>query len=197
MSNFQFKANITKEEINELPVRKFEGQVHIIDNPDMLPEVAKRINGAKALGFDTETKPAFKKGQTNKIALLQLSTEKEVFLIRLQQTGIDNGLRDILASKSIKKIGVALHDDVKPLVALNRFEPNGFIDLQKYVKDFGIEDNGLKKLVANVLGFKISKRMQTSNWEAPELTQQQIEYAATDAWVCLEIYNKLNELKNE
>ena len=192
MDNSQYKANITKEEINKLPVRKFEGAIHVIDTPDKLNLVAKRINGAKALGFDTETKPAFKKGLTNKVALLQLSTVDEVFIIRLQKTGINEELRDILASTEIKKIGVALHDDVKPLKELNDFEPGGFIDLQKYVKDFGIEDNGLKKLVANILGFKISKRMQTSNWEADILSQQQIDYAATDAWVCLEIFNKLN-----
>jgi len=88
-------------------------------------------------------------------------------------------------------VGVALRDDIATLKRLNSFEPAGFVDLQLFVKSFGIEDNGLKKLAANILGFQISKRQQTSNWEAEQLSEAQIEYAATDAWVCHQIFMAL------
>ena len=129
------------------------------------------------------------------MALLQLSTSQRAFLFRLNCINMPEELCEILGNPAIYKAGVAIHDDIGGLQRLKKFVPAGFIDLQDYVKDFGIEDNSLKKLAANILGIRISKRQQTSNWEQKMLTQAQIEYAATDAWVCYEIFRKLQRIK--
>jgi ribonuclease D len=147
------------------------------------------------LGFDTETKPTFKKGVSNEVSLLQLCTSEKAFLVRLNKIGLPVQIMNILSDPAVIKAGVAIHDDIAGLQRLGKFDPDGFIDLQDYVKDFGIIDNGLKKLSANILGFQISKRQQTSNWEQDELTRAQIEYAATDAWVCHQIYTVLKKVK--
>ena len=190
-SEFSFKPNITKEEISALPVRCFSGEIFYVDTFEKYLKVISLLEEQTVLGFDTETKPSFKKGKVNDVSLLQLSTSDKSFLFRLNKIGLPEELKYILASDKILKIGVAIRDDINSLQKIGAFEPDGFIDLQQYVKNFGIEDNGLKKLVGIILGFKISKRQQTSNWEAEVLSQAQIEYAATDAWVCYEIYNRL------
>lgn len=186
-----FKPTITKEELNLLPVRSFEGEILLVDTIEKLEKAIPLIYKETLLGFDTETRPSFKKGNVNDVSLLQLATQERVFLFRLNSIGLPNVVKNLLDDKDVLKIGVAIHDDILSLQKLSHFEPKGFIELQQYVKRFGIEDNGLKKLTANILGFKISKRQQTSNWEAEELNQAQISYAATDAWVCYEIYRKL------
>ena len=190
-SDFVFRPTISKDEIALLPVNKFAGEVFYIDNPNSFKEVIGKLESESILGFDTETRPSFKKGVINEVSLLQLSTSKQAYLFRLNKIGLPDALACILSNESVQKIGVAIHDDLSSLQKLNPFSPSGFIDLQQFVKDFGIIDNGLKKLTANVLGFKISKRQQTSNWEADTLSMAQIEYAATDAWVCHEIYKTL------
>ncbi len=187
-----FKPSVTKEEVSILPVGVFSGVIYYIDTIEKLTEVETVILREKVFGFDTETKPAFKKGVSNKVSLLQLATSSNVFLFRLNKIGLPNVLRKILSDPRVCKIGVAIHDDIASLRKISPFEPAGFIDLQPYVKEFGIMDNSLRKLAANILGFKISKRQQTSNWEAETLTNAQIEYAATDAWVCYEIHQKLS-----
>lgn len=189
-----YKINITREEIDLLPRKKFEGEIFYIDSYEAFIEFFPLINEEKTLGFDTETKPAFKKGVINEVSLLQLCNSDKCFLFRLNRIGMPEKLASLLSDKNIVKSGVAIRDDICGLNRLRLFEPQNFIDLQSFVKDFGIEDNGLKKLVANILGFQISKRQQTSNWEQDNLTPAQIEYAATDAWVCYEIYMSLNNL---
>jgi ribonuclease D len=186
-----FKTTISKEEISNLQTRIFEGEIFYIDTFEKLLQVIPIINQVKTFGFDTETKPAFKKGVSNRVSLLQLAASEKVFLFRLNKIGLPEELRNLLSDASVQKIGVAIKDDIASLRKLGNFEPGGFVDLQPYVKEFGIADNSLRKLAANVLGFKISKRQQTSNWEADILSKPQIEYAATDAWVCYEIYNTL------
>jgi ribonuclease D len=192
-----YRINITREEIDLLPRKKFEGEIFYIDSYEAFMKFFPLIDGEKILGFDTETKPAFKKGVLNEVSLLQLCNSEKCFLFRLNRIGMPEMLTSLLSNKNIVKTGVAIRDDISGLKRLRHFEPKNFIDLQPFVKDFGIEDNGLKKLVANILGFQISKRQQTSNWEQEILTPAQIEYAATDAWVCYEIYMSLNNiLKN-
>jgi ribonuclease D len=186
-----FRQSITKDEINQLPVKAFEGVIHVIDSEEALNNVSFDLLKGPFLGFDTETKPTFKKGKLNKVSLLQLSTETDAFLFRLNKIGLPQQLLEILSDREIQKVGVAVNDDISFLRRHNGFKPDGFVDLQPFVKQFDIQDNGLKKLVAIVLGFKISKGQQTSNWEADVLTTQQISYAATDAWVCYEIYKRL------
>ncbi len=190
-----FKARLTKEEIAILPRRKFNGEIFYINTIKTFREVLPLLNHEGIYGFDTETKPSFKKGKKNEVSLLQLSTSNQAFLFRVNQIGIPSKLINILSDGNLIKVGVAIHDDLLGLKRLTSFHPDGFIDLQDYVKNFDIEDSGLKKLTANILGFKISKRQQTSNWESEVLTEAQIEYAATDAWVCYEIYSKLEQMK--
>jgi ribonuclease D len=191
-NNFNFQTKITREQIYQLPLRLFEGKIHLVDSETNFDNIINRLDNEPVLGFDTETRPTFRKGKTNQVALLQLSTSNNAYLFRLNRIGLPESLAQLLASKKIMKIGVALKDDLRTLRKLREFIPDGFIDLQQYVKDFGIEDNGLKKLVANILNFRISKGQQTSNWELEDLSPQQMEYAATDAWVCYEIFKKLN-----
>ena len=197
-TDFMIQKEITKEEIYELPLKSFGGEIIVIDNPADVIKVLPEIKRHKMLGFDTETKPCFKKGNSNnnKVALLQLSTDEKAWLFRLQKTGLGEGLRDIMSDESITKIGVAIHDDIRTLKSIADFTEGGFLDLQHYVKEFGIISMGLKKLTAIVLNFRISKSQQLSNWENTTLTPGQIRYAATDAWTCLEIYKKLKVMKN-
>lgn len=195
-NDFSFKATITKEEVAELPLHKFSGEVVYIETLENFDKVIHEIENVPFLGFDTETRPTFKKGRLNDVALLQLSTNDTAYLFRLNKIGLPKRLAKILANKHIEKVGVAIHDDISTLQKLQDFKPAGFVELQQFVKKYGIEDNGLKKLTANILGFNISKRQQTSNWEQEQLSVPQIEYAATDAWVCYEIYNTLIQNKN-
>jgi ribonuclease D len=153
-----------------------------------------RLLNESVLGFDTESKPSFKKGRRNKVSLIQLATGDLACLFRINKIGIPDGLVKILADPDVIKAGVAVHDDLRFLKGVKKFNPGGFIDLQGFVKDFGIQSSGLKKLTAIVLGFRISKRQQVTDWNAEILTEAQQVYAATDAWVCREIYNKLTSI---
>ena len=186
-----FKDNITKEEINELPLDGYKGKYTLITSTDQLEEAFDKINQQKFVGFDAETKPTFKKGQYHAVALIQIGISGEVFLIRINKIGLQDHIISFFENDQIRKIGVALADDIKDLQKVKNFNPAGFIDLSKEVKQVGIESNGLRKLTAIILGFRISKNAQVSNWEAAELTEKQLRYAATDAWVCLEMYRKL------
>jgi ribonuclease D len=190
-NNGVYFKNIEVEYIKSLPIKTFPGTIHLIDHPPAFESIRHVLNNEPILGFDTETKPCFKKGRYHPVALLQLSTPDQAFLIRLNKVRLPEFLIDILENKDITKVGVALKDDLNGLKKIMDLEPDGFVDLQQFVKQFGIEDNGLKKLVANVLGFRISKKSQTSNWEQDDLTREQLEYAATDAWVCRQIYEVL------
>lgn len=186
-----FAPNIDKETINEMPLKAFEGTVYIVDHAVDIPVVVSRLQKRKLLGFDTETRPNFKKGANNPVALLQLSTAEEAYLFRLNKTGLPKELLPLLTNAKVQKVGVAIKDDLKALQELKQFIPKGFIDLQDVVPEYGIDCLGLKKMTAVVLGFRISKGQQTSNWEAEQLSGAQIKYAATDAWVCHEIYQAL------
>ena len=186
-----FKPTITSEEINELPLRAFEGKIEVIDKSGDLEQAFEEINKHRAVGFDTETRPVFVKGHSHPVALMQIALHSKVYLIRLKHTGMTPEIIDFLQNENILKVGVALRDDIKALQRLKRFKPEGVFELTELSKKAGIEAEGLKKLVALVLGFRISKSAQTSNWEAEELNEKQTLYAATDAWACLEIHRKL------
>ncbi|MDA3893029.1 MAG: 3'-5' exonuclease domain-containing protein 2 [Salinivirgaceae bacterium] len=187
--------SISKEELNELPVEGFSGEIILVDYVRDINKILPYLKKQKILGFDTETRPTFKKGALNEVALLQLSTKKTAFLFRLNKTGLPKELVEILADRQITKVGVAIKDDIQALKRLFDFEAAGFVEIQEKVKDFEIENFGLKKLSGLLLGFRISKAQQTSNWESDKLTEAQIRYAATDAWVSLGIYNRLLELE--
>ncbi len=189
----EFRKSITDEEVAELPLSFFEGKIHLIEKVEQMTDAVNYLKKQTILGFDTETRPTFKKGQNHQVALLQLSTADEAFLIRTNLIGLSPGLIKVLASPSILKIGVAIRDDIKILQRIAPFKPGGFIELQDLVKDFGIENFSLKKLAAIVTGVRISKTQRLSNWEAHVLTEQQQSYAATDAWIAYHIYIGLTQ----
>jgi ribonuclease D len=194
MPNNRYQEKISVEEIQDYELSWFKGEIIVVDDLDTFKKVMPRLIGEKVLGFDTETKPSFRKGQKNRVCLIQLASSDLSCLFRINKTGIPRELADLLANPYVIKAGVAVHDDIRFMKKIKRFEPAGFIDLQTFVKDFGIVSSGLKKLTAIVLGFRISKRQQVTDWEADELTEAQQIYAATDAWVCREIYNKLTSI---
>jgi len=191
MMNKTYSENITVEEIKELNLSWFEGEIFLVDNMDKFYQVIPKLKKSKLLGFDTETKPSFKKGRKNKVSLLQLSDDKIACLFRINRIGLPDELAEILSDPEIIKTGVAIHDDLKLLTGIKKFIPEGFIDLQVFVRNYGIECSGLKKLTAIILGFRISKSQQVTDWEAKQLSEPQLIYAATDAWVCHEIYKRL------
>ena len=186
-----YKENLTVEELAGHEVSWFKGEIVLIDNLKTFYEVFPRLLESDLLGFDTETRPTFKKGKRNTVSLIQLSTEFLACLIRINKIGIPDELAALLSDPRVIKAGVAVHDDIKFLKNVKKFNPEGFVDLQNVVKDFGIQSAGLKKLSAIVLGFRISKRQQVTDWEAEKLSEAQMIYAATDAWVCHQIYRKL------
>lgn len=188
------KTNITVDEVNLLPLRAYTGKVQVVTDASQLPKIVNEIRKYRVLGFDTETRPSFKKGQSYKLALLQLATPAKVYLIRTHYTGLTEDLLSLFENPNIMKAGVAIRDDIKALQTLATFTPAAFIELASLSRAVGLQVESVKKLAALMLGFRISKSAQTSNWEAPTLTEKQIEYAATDAWVCLELYSKLNAL---
>ncbi len=188
-----FTNTITHEEIQTLPLHAFKGHVSVITDPAKLSRSIKEMEKAVHLGFDTETRPAFVKGQRYTVALMQLASEERVWLIRLQQTGFIPALVEFLENNAVQKVGVGLRDDLNALQRLQRFSPGGFVELTHLTKQVGVEVESVKKLTGLLLGFRISKSAQTSNWEAPTLTEKQIEYAATDAWVCLQMYKKIEQ----
>ncbi len=188
-----FKESITKEELTDLPLRWFEGEIIVVDDKEKLEKAVEILSKAKVIGFDTETKPSFKKGVINKVALLQLSVKDQAFLFRINKIGLPMEICKILANPKVKKPGVAINDDIKALNKIKAFIPKGFIELQDHAKTVGINDFSLKKLAAIICGFRISKGQQLSNWEADKLSEAQQVYAATDAWVALEIFENFSK----
>ncbi len=185
---------ISKEEVNQLPLGQFEGEIFLVDDHDEIEDIASFLSKQEVIGFDTETKPTFKKGQRNEVSLLQLSTLKQAFLFRLNHIDFPEPIRNVLERESIIKVGAAVHDDILGLKRLtDSFYPESFFDLNDQLKKVGFHNVGVRNLCAMVLGIRISKSEQVSNWEAENLTEKQKRYAATDAWGCLEIYLKLKE----
>jgi ribonuclease D len=189
-----FQETITIEELQDYDFSWFKGEIVIVDNLQIFNKILPRLRKEKILGFDTESRPSFRKGHKNKVSLIQLANRNLACLFRINKIGIPEELVNVLADPKVVKAGVAVHDDIRFLKKVKKFSPAGFIDLQQFVKDFGIQSSGLKKLTAIVLGFRISKRQQVTNWEADELSEAQQVYAATDAWVCREIYSKLTSI---
>ena len=182
---------ITNEQVAALQAVQFEGEIVVVDTPALLEGACNHLAAQSIIGFDTETRPSFTSGVTNKVALLQLYGGGKCFLIRLNRVQITKSLTDILSNQNILKIGAAVKNDIVGLNKLRHFTAGGFVDLQDKVESYGIKDKSLRKISGIVLGKKVSKAQRLSNWEAKVLTSQQQLYAATDAWVCVEIYNTL------
>ena len=192
-----FASEISKEELHELSLAQFDGKIQVIDRPHVAEAVARRLRSYPVFGFDTETRPSFTKGRVNRVALLQLATASEVFLFRLCKMDIPQSLLALLADPNILKIGAAIKNDLDVLKRSVKLKPRGFIDLQDMMQQFDIKNTGLSKMAGIILGVRISKSQQLSNWENNMLTPAQQRYAAIDAWICYLIYEKLNQLKNE
>lgn len=184
---------ISKEELANLPTEEFSERIIVVQSEQEAKKACEYLEKFELLGFDSETRPAFKKGVNNKIALIQLSTEDTCFLFRLCIIGMPDCLSKILTNPKIKKIGLSLRDDFSAIHKRSDIVPSNFTDLQVFVKKFGIEDNSLQRIYGILFEKRISKGQRLSNWEADVLSEAQKKYAALDAWACLMIYNKLNK----
>lgn len=186
---------ITKEQIAQMEPVTFPGRIVVVQSNQEAEKAVAYLRTLRTIGFDTETRPAFRKGHVNKVALLQLSGEEYCFLFRLNVIGFPECLIDLLRDPNILKVGLSLKDDYMTMRRMACFEPHGFIELQHYVKRFNIGEASLQKIFAILFGRKISKSQRLSNWEADTLSEGQKKYAATDAWACYRIYETLNETK--
>ena len=188
-----FQETITPEEIELLDLAAFPGQIHVISHPGPeLDHAVDHLSSQRLIGFDTETKPVFQAHQPrHHTALLQLSSETEAFLFRLHELGLPQAVADIMADPYITKIGAAVHEDIVGLQHYCPFEPHRFMDLQSFGGDYGIKEKSVRKMAAIILGCKVSKAQQCSNWEADPLSEAQLLYAATDAWICVKMYKAL------
>lgn len=189
------KRTISKEEVKELPKVLFAGRIHVVQTETEAEKAVAYLQSHPILGIDSETRPSFTKGQIHKVALLQIASQECCFLFRLNMTGLTPSLIALLENPAIAKIGLSLRDDFMMLHKRAPFTPQGCVELQDYVRPFGIQDKSLQKIYGILFKEKISKSQRLSNWEADVLSDGQKLYAATDAWACLSIYNLLQELK--
>lgn len=183
-----------KSIINSLPLVTFPGKIIVVLNEYEADRVVEYLLSCDVLGVDTETRPAFRKGNNHKVALLQVATRKECFLFRLNHLGLPKSLLRLLSNKQVPMVGLSWHDDLMSLHRREQFEPGWFIDIQDIIGNLGIVDKSLQKLYANLFGEKISKRQRLTNWEADVLTDRQKEYAAIDAWACIKLYDEIMNL---
>ncbi|MCB9017716.1 MAG: 3'-5' exonuclease [Paludibacteraceae bacterium] len=191
----ELKTKITKDELADYPMEAFNGKIYVIQTELEAERAVAFLKTQSVVGFDTETRPAFVKGKSNQVALMQVSTDTQCFLFRLNLIGITKSLADFIKDPSVIKIGLSLKDDFRSLNKKKSIEPVNFIDLQTYVKTFGIEDNSLMKIYAIIFGKRISKAQRLTNWEADLLTERQLKYAALDAWASREIYVRLESMQ--
>ncbi|MDR1718778.1 MAG: 3'-5' exonuclease domain-containing protein 2 [Dysgonamonadaceae bacterium] len=183
--------NITKEELSVLEIESFSGRVALVQTVKDAEKAVASLRKAPMVGFDTETRPAYKKGNLHRVALIQMATEDVCFLFRLNFIGLPSCLMDLLSDPGTLKIGLSLKDDFRSIGRWKKFTPAGFVDLQHIVTQYGINDLGLQKIYALLFEKRISKRQRLTNWETSVLTDAQQQYAALDAWACLKIYKRL------
>ncbi len=179
-----------KTEILKLPVVEFQGKIVVVYSEKETRKAVDFLLSQPILGFDTETRPSFKKGSVHKVALMQVSTPEICFLFRLNQSGMTPDIIRLLEDTTVPKIGLSLNDDILSLHRNAEFTPGLFIDLQDHMREIGIEDLSLQKLYANIFGQRISKNQRLTNWEAQILSDRQKIYAATDAWACINLYRE-------
>lgn len=188
-----FILSIPKEQLSALPLQTYSGAITLVDSAAVAHTALKVLSREKIVGFDTETRPSFRKGRAHKVALMQISTADRCFLFRLNKIGICAELKNFLENPEILKIGLSVHDDFNVLSRSCPIEPKGFIELQQMVKNFNIADISLQKIYAILFGKRISKGQRLTNWEAENLTEAQQAYASLDAWACLRIYRRLTK----
>jgi len=185
---------ITREEMSELPVRRYEGPVHLLTAPSELEGALQDLRHENVIGFDTETRPAFRRGESYLPSLVQFATAQAVYLVQVQQGDYSDSMREVFSSETVVKAGVSVKDDLSNLKNLFEFDENAVVDLGKIAKRHGLKQTGVRNLAGIFLGVRIPKGAKTTNWAARRLTPQQITYAATDAWVCRELYLRFKQL---
>lgn len=191
----QYLRSFTKDEINDMPLRHYDGEIKVVRDEEDLEEAIEGMRDSSLLGFDTETRPVFKKGRKpGPPSVLQLATADRAYVFQLNVLPLHKGVCEILANRRILKTGVAVRDDILGLQKHARFKPSGFIDLSTITAKYNLQTHGLRNMAANLLGFRISKSAQCSNWSKDKLSRQQVVYAATDAWISRELYLALEEL---
>lgn len=188
------RRSISREAVNELPIRRYEGEVRLVSGPQELERALEDLHGEAVVGFDTETRPAFRKGESFPPSLAQLATARAVYLFQLRAQDFSGPLAGVLASPAIVKAGVSVADDLKQLKKVFPFEEQAVVDVGLAAKRRGLQQSGVRNLAALFLGFRIPKGAKTTNWATPRLSPQQIQYAATDAWACRELYLKFKAL---
>lgn len=188
-----FLETISNEDLEKLELASFPGKIIVIDSVGAeFNRAVTYLRSQKIIGFDTETRPCFTPDQPRcGVALLQLSGPEKAYLFRIKSIGMHRRLCSLMSDEKVVKVGAAIHDDIRGLQKYKEFVPKSFVDLQRVVSEFGIKDKSVKKMTAIILGFRISKSQQLSNWEAETLSEAQEKYAATDAWVCREMYIRL------
>lgn len=189
----KYTHTITKEEVEEYPVEEFSGRIYVLTTEKEANRAVEYLEKFPMVGFDTETRPSFRKGRHYKVSLVQLSTEDTCFLFRLNYMGFPASLEKFLSNEKVMKIGLSVHDDFNSMRKRVDIEPQNFLELQSFVAQFGIEEASLQKIYAILFRKKISKAQRLTNWETDVLTEQQKRYAALDAWACLQIYKQLNK----
>ncbi len=187
----EYAIALTREDINALPISRYEGPVTLVRGESGCQEACDALRREPVLGFDTETRPSFRKGEFYLPSLIQLAAAKRVYLFQLEEHHIPGPLQALLGDATVLKTGVSLDYDLKQLRQLADFEPDGFVPLEPLAKALRIKNQGLRGLAAALFGFRISKKAQCSNWSRQELSDAQINYAATDAWISLSLYNEL------
>ena len=190
-----FRPTIDNDTVATLSAARFNGRIVIVDSEEMVEEACEDLERCDIIGFDTETRPSFRAGVSYKVSLLQLSTPTTCYLFRLCRIRLSNRILKLLGSKRTLKVGADVGGDIRSLHALREFKAEGFIDLHNEASRWGIEERSLRKLSAIVLGQRVSKAQRLSNWEAGKLTEQQCDYAATDAWICLKILDGLQSVE--
>ncbi|MCM1052087.1 MAG: 3'-5' exonuclease domain-containing protein 2 [Paenibacillus sp.] len=192
MDNQSFSIAIDKRKVAEMPIVTFSGAITVVEQPGDAAEAVRYLRGQSIVGFDTETKPNFRKGMTNRVSLIQVATEQHSFLFRINKMGFTPELKEFMECDDIVKIGLSLKDDFHMLHMIGEFEPHNFVELQEMVKKYHITDSSLQKIYAILFNQRISKGQRLTNWEATKLTGPQMIYASIDAWACLKIYRYLN-----
>lgn len=185
---------ISREDMLNLPVRRYEGEICLVETAQHLERALADIRGERVVGFDTETRPAFTKGESYPPALVQAATANVVYIFQLRQTVVFPVVVELLETGRIVKTGVSVSRDLRDLKAVLQFEPQNVIDLEGVARRSGLRQTGVRNLAGMLLGFRIPKGNTTSNWAAPKLTAAQITYAATDAWACRELYLRFESL---
>lgn len=188
-----FELSIAKEAVAKLPVVTYPGEITIINSRVDAEKALRFLSTLPIVGLDTETRPNFRRGHLNKVALVQIYAPSRCFLFRINQFGLIPQMVEFLESESTIKVGLSLQDDFRNLNKISRFEPKAYIDLQQYVNSFHIRDNSLQRIYAIIFGKRISKSQRLTNWEADKLTERQQIYASIDAWACFQLYQHLSK----